>query len=125
MTKTTRRNAKTKAANARATTTKSQKTKAGAKPRKTKAITTKSADPERRKAQVAGRPLEVASEPVVRPAGLWHGRQSAETILTELRRRLMEISDLNFAGAVLCWDQATYMPVAGAAARGRQTAMRA
>jgi carboxypeptidase Taq len=123
MTKTTKRNTKTKAANARAAPTKSQKTKAGAKPRKTTAVTTKSADPERRKAQVADRPLEVADEPVVGPAGRSHGRQSAETMLTELRRRLMEISDLNFAGAVLSWDQATYMPVAGAAARGRQTAM--
>ena len=34
-----------------------------------------------------------------------------------------EISDLNAAGSVLNWDQATYMPQAGAAARGRQLAM--
>ena len=123
MTKTTKRNTKIKAANTTAATTKSQKTKAGAKPRNTKAVTTKSADPERREAQVTDRPLEVANEPVVRPAGRSHGRQSAETMLIELKRRLMEISDLNFAGAVLNWDQATYMPAAGAMARGRQTAM--
>src|SRR3984893_10283091 len=123
MTKTTKRNTKTKATNTRAAPTKSQKTKAGAKPRKTEAVTTTSADQERRKAQVADRPPAVANAPVAGPAGRSHGRQSAETMLTELRRRLMEISDLNFAGAVLSWDQATYMPVAGAAARGRQTAM--
>ncbi len=35
----------------------------------------------------------------------------------------MEISDLRYAGAVLGWDQATYMPSAGTAARGRQKAM--
>src|SRR5579871_3081381 len=56
----------------------------------------------------------------VKPA---RGRQSAEAMLSELKRRLMEISDLNFAGAVLSWDQATYMPPAGSPARGRQTAM--
>jgi carboxypeptidase Taq len=50
-------------------------------------------------------------------------RRSPETRLAELKHRLMEISDLNFASAVLNWDQATYMPPGGAAARGRQTAM--
>ncbi|MCB8968598.1 MAG: carboxypeptidase M32 [Ardenticatenaceae bacterium] len=34
--------------------------------------------------------------------------------------RLLEISDLNNASAVLNWDQTTYMPSGGAAARGRQ-----
>lgn len=43
--------------------------------------------------------------------------------LAELRRRLQEISDLGYAGAVLGWDQATYMPSAGAASRGRQRAL--
>ncbi|MGH6771662.1 MAG: carboxypeptidase M32, partial [Xanthobacteraceae bacterium] len=52
-----------------------------------------------------------------------HGRASAEMLLAELRRRLLEISDLNAAGSVLSWDQATYMPPGGAAARGRQGAM--
>ena len=42
--------------------------------------------------------------------------------LEELKTRLLEISDLEMAGAVLGWDQATYMPPGGAAARGRQLA---
>ena len=50
------------------------------------------------------------------------GRISAESRLAELRTRLREISDLNAAGAVLSWDQATYMPPGGAAARARQGA---
>src|SRR5262245_27050260 len=37
------------------------------------------------------------------------GRRSAETKLKELKRRLLEISDLHAANAVLGWDQATYM----------------
>ena len=39
-----------------------------------------------------------------------------------LRRRLIEIGDLNAAAAVLRWDQTTYMPSGGAAARGRHLA---
>ena len=50
-------------------------------------------------------------------------RRSAEQMLVELKQRLREISDLNAAGSVLNWDQATYMPLAGAGARGRQLAM--
>jgi carboxypeptidase Taq len=50
------------------------------------------------------------------------GRQSAEARLAELKRRLLEISDLSCAGSVLNWDQATYMPKGGAAARARQGA---
>ncbi|MGH6795774.1 MAG: hypothetical protein ACREDH_11420, partial [Methylocella sp.] len=51
-----------------------------------------------------------------------HNRQPAETKLGELKRRLLEISDLAAAGAVLGWDQATYMPRGGAHARARQGA---
>ncbi len=40
--------------------------------------------------------------------------------LAELKTRLLEVDDLQYAGAVLYWDQATYMPPAGAEARGRQ-----
>lgn len=40
--------------------------------------------------------------------------------LQELKMRLLEISDLNAAEAILNWDQTTYMPSGGAAARGRQ-----
>ncbi len=43
-------------------------------------------------------------------------------MLADLKQRLREISDLRAAGAVLSWDQATYMPEGGAAARGRQGA---
>jgi hypothetical protein len=49
-------------------------------------------------------------------------RQPPERKLAELKRRLLEISDLNAAASVLSWDEATYMPVDGANARGRQTA---
>ena len=50
-------------------------------------------------------------------------RRTAEQMLVELKQRLREISDLNAAGDVLNWDQATYMPAGGAGARGRQRAM--
>jgi carboxypeptidase Taq len=49
--------------------------------------------------------------------------RSLEAGLAEIKARLREIGDLEFAGAVLGWDQATYMPQGGAAARGRQAAM--
>ncbi|MFQ3631471.1 carboxypeptidase M32 [Roseiflexus sp.] len=42
--------------------------------------------------------------------------------LTELKARLYEIYDLEMTAALLNWDQMTYMPVGGAAARGRQLA---
>ena len=40
----------------------------------------------------------------------------------ELKSRLQEINDLNSVNALLNWDQSTYMPPGGAAARGRQQA---
>jgi carboxypeptidase Taq len=43
--------------------------------------------------------------------------------LADLKQRLAEIYDLNSAGSVLSWDEATYMPSGGAAARGRQVAI--
>ncbi len=43
--------------------------------------------------------------------------------LGALKIRLQEIFDLGGAAAVLGWDQSTYMPRGGAAARGRQTAL--
>lgn len=49
--------------------------------------------------------------------------RTTEDKLADLRTRLLEISDLGYAGAVLGWDQATYMPTGGAPARGRQKAM--
>jgi carboxypeptidase Taq len=50
-------------------------------------------------------------------------RRSARQMLVELKQRLREISDLNAAGDILNWDQATYMPEGGAGPRGRQRAM--
>lgn len=43
--------------------------------------------------------------------------------LDELKKRLLDVYDLNMAGSVLRWDQATYMPPGGAPARGRQLAL--
>jgi len=45
-----------------------------------------------------------------------------ETKLQELKTRLIEINDLESAAALLSWDQSTYMPPGGAAARARQMA---
>lgn len=59
--------------------------------------------------------------PHAKPARSGNG-VSAEDKLGELKQRLFEISDLSNAGAVLGWDQATYMPKGGAAARARQGA---
>ncbi len=42
--------------------------------------------------------------------------------LAELTRRLTEVNDLNSAASLLYWDQSTYMPPGGAAARARQLA---
>lgn len=42
--------------------------------------------------------------------------------LSELKTLLIEIDNINSAASLLYWDQATYMPPAGAAARGRQLA---
>jgi carboxypeptidase Taq len=47
----------------------------------------------------------------------------SEQSLAELKERLREIADLSSAGAILSWDQATYMPEGGAMARGRQSAL--
>src|SRR5664279_2138406 len=61
---------------------------------------------------------------------IWGGRTmpsgktkpGAETKLAELKHRLLEINDLAAAGALLGWDQSTYMPRGGAPARARQGA---
>ncbi|MEI8094261.1 MAG: carboxypeptidase M32 [Spirochaetales bacterium] len=47
---------------------------------------------------------------------------NTEKLLANLKLRLAEVNDLNMAGAVLGWDQSTYMPAGGAEARGRQMA---
>jgi carboxypeptidase Taq len=54
--------------------------------------------------------------------GRRNGR-SSEHKFAELKTRMLEISDLGHAGAVLTWDQATYMPKGGSSARGRQGAL--
>ena len=43
--------------------------------------------------------------------------------LQELKNILSEVYDLEKIDALLWWDQATYMPSGGAAARGRQMAV--
>ena len=45
--------------------------------------------------------------------------------LRRLREKLQEIYDLEGAAALLGWDQSTYLPAAGTAARGRQMALMA
>jgi carboxypeptidase Taq len=45
-----------------------------------------------------------------------------ESKLKDLKTRLMEVYDLSSTIALLSWDQSTYMPPEGAAARGRQMA---
>src|SRR5512137_1512691 len=42
--------------------------------------------------------------------------------LTQLKIRLAEISDLRHASALIGWDQQTYMPIGGGAARAEQSA---
>jgi carboxypeptidase Taq len=42
--------------------------------------------------------------------------------LSQLKQLLQEVDDLSSAGALLHWDQSTYMPQGGASARGRQLA---
>jgi carboxypeptidase Taq len=46
-----------------------------------------------------------------------------EAKLKELRSLLLEVRDLEAANAVLYWDQSTYMPPGGAAARARQSSL--
>ena len=88
-----------------------------------KTTKTKSIRRKRGKTKTVGRPIKRLVKASNKSANRPRGRQSIETILSELKRRLLEIGDLNFAGAVLSWDQATYMPPGGAAARGRQSAL--
>ena len=73
----------------------------------------------RKKPSPIKRMARASNEPAKRARGV----KSTEAMLSELRRRLLQISDLNHAGAVLSWDQATYMPPGGAVARGRQSAL--
>ena len=49
-------------------------------------------------------------------------RNTMEAKYQELKKRLIEVDNLNSANALLYWDQSTYMPSGGAAARARQSA---
>jgi carboxypeptidase Taq len=51
--------------------------------------------------------------------------KKADKAMNRLKGRLTEITDLNGAASVLSWDQTTYMPLRGAATRGRQIALMA
>ncbi len=46
-----------------------------------------------------------------------------EEKIQQLKTILAEIADLNYASALLGWDQQTYMPPGGAEARGNQLAL--
>jgi len=89
----------------------------------TKTAKAKSIRRQRRKAKTVGRPIKrmvkASDKPVKRP----RGRQSTDAALAELKRRLLEISHVNFAGAVLSWDHATDVGPGRGAARGRQGAL--
>ncbi len=67
-----------------------------------------------------GRKAAAAKRPPVKRASKG---PSTDLVLADLKRRLAEIYDLNAAGSVLGWDEATYMPSGGAPARGRQSAL--
>src|SRR5215471_704671 len=71
---------------------------------------------QRRRKAVAARRRKASTRRNVRP-------QSSDAILADLKGRLAEIYDLNAAGSLLGWDEATYMPTGGAPARGRQSAL--
>src|SRR5215467_1194420 len=89
----------------------------------TKTAKTKSIRGKRPKTKTVGPSIEPIVKASSEPRKRRTGRQLIEGLLDEVKRRLLEISDLNFAGAVLSWDQATYMPPGGAVARGRQSAL--
>ncbi len=60
---------------------------------------------------------------MVAAGGVKQAKWPAEAKLAELKRRLLEIGDLEAVSSVLSWDHATYMPQGGAAARARQGAL--
>jgi carboxypeptidase Taq len=68
-------------------------------------------------------PADSPAAEIASPRKGANGSQSSEMRFAQLKRRLLEISDLAGTSAVLSWDQATYMPKAGADARGRQCAL--
>src|SRR5262245_32597858 len=107
-----------------ASMTKARKKKAKATTKKAKATKkpTRRAAKERASKTVRASSKARAAKPAptMKPK---RNARPAEELIAELRQRLREISDLNAAGALLSWDQSTYMPDGGAVARGRQSAM--
>jgi carboxypeptidase Taq len=77
----------------------------------------------KRKAKIAKAKTRRAKSRKARTVPRRRNRRSAEDKLAELKTRLREIADLGAAGALLDWDQATYMPPGGAVARARQGAL--
>jgi carboxypeptidase Taq len=57
---------------------------------------------------------------LILPTTRGDGHRRVEADMIELKRRLLEISDCEAAVDLLHWDQATYMPPGGAAARAHQ-----
>lgn len=77
----------------------------------------------RTRTSMTGPSTAPATATVSKPKASRRARSTAhEARLAQLKERYAEISDLVGASAVLGWDQATYMPKGGAAARGRQGA---
>jgi carboxypeptidase Taq len=76
-------------------------------------------NPAKKKLGPAAKKLGMSSAPV---GGHGSKRRSAESLLNELKRHLLEINDLSAAASLLNWDQSTYMPAGGAPARARQNA---
>jgi carboxypeptidase Taq len=79
--------------------------------------------PSTRRSRTPGKPPRKSAATKGRAAERAAKRPSSDAILADLKGRLAEIYDLNAAGAVLGWDEATYMPAGGALARGRQSAL--
>jgi carboxypeptidase Taq len=76
-----------------------------------------------RKAKTREAKTRRAATRKTQPPSSKRNRRSVESKLAELKSRLGEIADLGSAGALLEWDQATYMPPGGALARARQGAL--
>src|SRR3954468_3886568 len=96
--------------------TASKKTAVGkAKPAKSKVGPSKE-----KKAQARGRAIEQASAGEENLKEILEYRPSVMSSadhMRDLKRRLLEISDIGAAGSLLDWDQSTYMPSGGAVAR--------
>jgi carboxypeptidase Taq len=104
-----------KAAAARAA---SARTKTAAKPKSKSAPATARARQRPKPAAKAANATATRSDASGRTAN----RRAVAAQLADLRRRLLEMADIGAACSMLGWDQSTYMPKGGAAARARQGA---